>query len=45
MRRKIIDDYWLLYLNDYFGIKLIFLRSELNMLQLPEFVWTLRSSV
>ena len=30
MRRKIIDDYWLSYLNDLFGIKLIILRSELN---------------
>ena len=31
MRRQIIDDYWLQYLNDLFGIKLIFLRSELNV--------------
>ena len=31
MRRKIIDVYWLSYLNDFFGIKLIFLRSELNV--------------
>ena len=31
MCRKIIDDYWLSYLNDLFGIKLIFLRSELNV--------------
>ena len=31
MRRKTIDDYYLLYLNDLFGIKLIFLRSELNV--------------
>ena len=29
MCRKIIDDYRLEYLNDWFGIKLIFLRSEL----------------
>ena len=29
MRRKIIDDYRLYLLNDLFGIKLIFLRSEL----------------
>ena len=31
MRRKIIDDYCLSYLNDLFGIKLIILRSELNV--------------
>ena len=31
MRRKTIDDYYLLYLNDLFGIKLIFLPSELNV--------------
>ena len=30
MRRKIIDDYCLQYLNDLFGIKMICLRSELN---------------
>ena len=30
MRQKIIDDYWQ-YLNDLFGIKLIILRSELNV--------------
>ena len=28
MRRKIIDDYWLKYLNDLFGIKLITIRCE-----------------
>ena len=28
MRRKMIDDYFLLYLNDLFGIKLIFLRYD-----------------
>ena len=43
MRRKIIDDYCLKYLNDLFGIKLIILRFEL--LQLSEFAWTLGSSV
>ena len=31
MRRKIIDDYCLKYLNDLFGIKLIILRFELNV--------------
>ena len=31
MRRKIIDDYCLQYLNDLFGIKLTWLRSELNV--------------
>ena len=31
MRRKIIDDYCLYYLNDLFGIKLINLLSELNV--------------
>ena len=31
MRRKIIDDCCLYYLNDLFGIKLICLRSELNV--------------
>ena len=31
MSRKIIDDCCLQYLNDLFGIKLIFLRSELNV--------------
>ena len=31
MRRKIIDDFCLQYLNDLFGIKLICLRSELNV--------------
>ena len=31
MRRKIIDDYCLQYLNDLFRIKLIILRSELNV--------------
>ena len=31
MRRKIIDDYCLQYLNDLFGIKLICFRSELNV--------------
>ena len=43
-RRKIIDDYCLEYKNDLFRIKLIILRSS-SMLQLSEFVWTLRSSV
>ena len=40
MCRKIIDDYWLQYLNDLFGIKLIFYDPS-RMLQLSEFVWTL----
>ena len=31
MRRKIIDDYNLKYLNDLFGIKLNILRSKLNV--------------
>ena len=31
MSRKVIDDYWLNYLNDLFGIKLIILRSEINV--------------
>ena len=31
MRRKIINNYCLYYLNDLFGIKLIILRSELNV--------------
>ena len=31
MRRKIIDDYCLQYLNDLLRIKLIILRSELNV--------------
>ena len=31
MSRKIIDDYCLLYLNDLFEIKLIILRSDLNV--------------
>ena len=31
MRRKLINDYWLKYLNDLFGIKLIILQSELNV--------------
>ena len=31
MRRKIIDDYWLSYLNDLFGIKLIILGSHMNV--------------
>ena len=44
MRLKIIVDYWLSYLNDLLGIKLICLRSKLNV-ELSEFVWTLRSSV
>ena len=44
MRRKIIDDYCLQYLNDFFGIKLIFYCPR-RMLQLSDFVWSLRSSV
>ena len=45
MWRKIIDDYRLLYLNDVFEIKLIFLRSISRMLQFSQFVWTLSYSV
>ena len=37
MRRKIIDDYMLLYLNDLFEIKLIFYDASL-ILQFSEFV-------
>ena len=37
MRRKIIEYYRLLYLNDLFEIKLIFLRSEF-MVHISEFV-------
>ena len=43
MRRKIIDDYCLQYLNDLFGIKLICDPSSMS--HLSEFVWTLGSSV
>ena len=43
MRRKIIDDYRLKYLNDLFEIKLIF--YCLCMLQFSEFVWALSYSV
>ena len=39
MRRKIIDDYCLWYLNELFGIKLIFYDPSW-MLQLSEFAWT-----
>jgi len=31
MRQKNKDDYRLYYLKDYFGIKLIFLQSKLNI--------------
>ena len=31
MRRKIIDDYWLQFLNELFKFKLIILRSELSV--------------
>ena len=44
MRRKIIDTVSLRYLNDLFEIKLISLRTS-GILQLSEFVWTLRTSV
>ena len=44
MRPKIIDEYWLLYLNNLFGIILIFY-DQSRMFQLSELVWTLRSSV
>ena len=42
MRRKIIDDYRLKYLNDLFGIKLLFYDPS-RILQLSEFVRTPRS--
>ena len=44
MWRKIIDDYRLYYLNDFFEIKLIFYGLS-SILQFPQFVWALRSSV
>ena len=44
MRRKKINDYKLLYLNDVFEIKLIFYYPSL-ILQLSDLVWTLNSSV
>ena len=37
MRRKIIDDFSLLYLNDLLGIKLIFLRSASNIVEIEEY--------
>ena len=39
MRRKIIDDYCLQYMNDLFRIKLIFYDPS-SMLHLSKFVWT-----
>ena len=39
MRRKIIDDNRLKYLNNLFGIKKNFYDTS-RMLQLSEFVWT-----
>ena len=44
MRRKIINDYRLQYLNDLFEIKLIFYDLS-SMLQFPQFVWPLSYSV
>jgi len=41
---KNIDDYRLQFLNDLFGIKLIFYDPSC-MFQLSEFAWTLRFSV
>ena len=38
MWRKIIDDYRLQYLNDLLEIKLIILRSKLNIKRFSEFV-------
>ena len=42
MRRQIIDDYRLLYVNDLFWIKYIFY-DQSGILQLSKFVCTLRS--
>ena len=42
--QKIIDDYRLIYPKDLFEIKLIFYDPR-RILQISEFVWTLRSSV
>ena len=44
MRRKIIDDYRIQCLNYLFDINFIFYDPS-RMFQLPQFVWTLRSSV
>jgi len=44
MRRKIIDDFKFKNLNDLFDINLIFYHPS-GMLQLSQFVWTLRYSV
>ena len=44
MRRKIIDDYRLEYLNDFFEIKFIFYGLS-RMLQFSQFVWALSYSV
>ena len=44
MRRKKIDDYSLQYINDLFGIKLIFYDPS-RILQLSEFARSLRSAV
>ena len=44
MRRKIIDNYRLKYLNDLFDINLIF-SDPSRISKLSEFAWTLRSSV
>ena len=41
---KKIYDYRLLYLNDMYGNKMIFYDLS-RILELSEFVWTLRSSV
>ena len=44
MWRKIIDDYMLYCLNDFFEIKLIFYGLS-RMLQFSQFVWALSYSV
>ena len=44
MWRKIIDDYRLEYLNDFFKNKLIFYGLG-SMLKFSQFVWPLRYSV
>ena len=36
---KKIDDYWLQYINGFFGIKLIFFHAPSGILHLSEFVW------
>ena len=36
---KKIDDYWLQYINGFFGIKLIFFHAPSGILHLSEFIW------